>query len=178
MQTFVSRGRVLAVLAIVFLGSVTYALLYNKIDFSQYQSTTAQDLKEIGPRIKFVLQQSTLSVTWLLFCMYYVISKRAGSPAVDPLSGHEKRTEMAKNNFNNSLEQFIMSIMSQLILVTHLEPESILNVIPTLNLLFIMGRITFWLGYPKYRTFGFGVTAFPTIAVIAFNTYKYIKIYF
>jgi hypothetical protein len=178
MQAQVNRSLPMFAAAVVVLASVTYGLLNNKIDFSQYQSTTAKNLTDIGPRIKYVLQHSTLGVTWLLFCMFYVISRRIGSPAMDPVAGYEKRTEAAKNIFTNSLEQFVMSVMSQLILVTHLEPDCILNIIPILNLLFIFGRVMFWLGYPKYRAFGFAVTIFPTIATIGFNTYKFTKIYF
>jgi hypothetical protein len=37
---------------------------------------------------------------------------------MDPLDEYEKTTKAAKNIFTNSLEQFVMSIESQLIFVT------------------------------------------------------------
>ncbi len=159
------------------LGIVAYALLNNKINLNQYNKTPPQNLTDIGPRIKFVLQSSTLSVVWLAFCMFNVGLRRSFTPAINPLAGHEKRTEAAKNIFTNSLEQFTMSIFSQLILVTYLEPKVILNVIPVINLLFIVGRITFWLGYPTRRAFGFNLTNMPIIATLGYITYKLAKQY-
>jgi hypothetical protein len=169
------KEKTLIICAFVVLLIFAYALIAH-FDFSKYQSASDVNLTHIGPRIKYVLQHSTLGVTWLLFCMFYVISRRVGTLAANPLAGHEI-TEAAKNIFNNSVEQFIMSIMSQLILVTHIEPNCILNVIPVINILFIIGRIMYWFGYPNYRGGGFALTVIPTIAVICFNTYKFVMIY-
>lgn len=112
-----------------------------------------------------------------MFCVFYVISKRANSPAMLPTSGHEHRTELAKNIFLNSLEQFVILFASQLVLVTYLTGKQTLNVIPTLNLLFFVGRVLFFLGYPKYRTLGMALSMWPTLTVVGYLGYRYVKLF-
>ena len=143
-----------------------------------FQKSRPQNLTEIGPRLQYVLQHSTPGVVWLLFCTLYVISKRVNSPATNPTSGHEHLTECAKLIFLNSLEQFLMSLTSQLILVTYLTPKQALNIIPVLNLLFITGRIFFWLGYPNNRGFGITLNLVPTFATILYINYRYFGLFF
>lgn len=77
----------------------------------------------------------------------------------------------------NSLEQFAMLFASQLILVTYLTGKQALNVIPTLNLLFLAGRIFFFLGYPRNRSFGMALTLTPVFSTIAYISYRYLKLY-
>ena len=137
----------------------------------------AQNLKEIGPRIQYVFQHSTPGVAWLLFCFFYVTSKRVSTPAIDPTFGHEHLTAAAKNIFLNSLEQFVMSFTSQLILVTYLTPRQVLNIIPVINILFISGRIFFWLGYPKNRSFGGCLNLFPLLATMVYIIYRYFGLF-
>lgn len=124
-----------------------------------------------------MLQHSTPGVVWLLFCTFYVISKRVGTPAEVPTSGHEHLTQSAKNIFLNSLEQFIMFFVSQLILVSYLTSKQVLNLIPTLNLLFIVGRITFWLGYPMNRSFGMTLNFAPLFVTMSYIGYRYITLF-
>ena len=142
-----------------------------------FQKTRAQNLTELGPRIKYVLQHATPGVAWLLFCFFYVITKRVGTPAVDPTSGNERRVEVAQKILQNSLEQFAMLFACQLILVTYLTGKQTLNVVPLLNILFIVGRIFFFLGYPKYRGFGFTLGFVPLFIAIAYTSYRYVKLF-
>ena len=143
-----------------------------------FQKSKPQNLTEIGPRMQYVLQHSTPGVVWLLFCTLHVISKRVNTPATIPTSGHEYLTESAKNIFLNSLEQFVMSFTSQLILITYLTPKQVVNIIPVLNLVFIVGRITFWLGYPFNRGFGMTLNMVPLFATISFINYRYFGLFF
>lgn len=178
MRDNMSVARPLLSIGILFVSIFTYLVINNTIDFGKYNKTSAKDLSDFPSKVKYVLQHLTLGITWILLSMYFVIFKRAISPAMDPMSGYEKVTEAAKNNLTNSCEQFLMTAVSQLILITHLDAITILQVIPALNLLFIFGRITFWLGYPKYRAFGFMVTNLPIVFTIIYNLYSFVKLYF
>jgi hypothetical protein len=177
MRDYMSVARPLLSIGILFVSIFTYLVINNTIDFGKYNKTSAKDLSDFPSKVKYVLQHLTLGITWILLSMYFVIFKRAISPAMDPMSGYEKVTEAAKNNLTNSCEQFLMTAVSQLILITHLDAITILQVIPALNLLFIFGRITFWLGYPKYRAFGFMVTNLPIVFTIFYNLYSFVKLY-
>jgi hypothetical protein len=162
----------------LFIWIFMFLVFFDVVNFGKLAKTKAQNLVDIQSKIAFVLQHSTPGVMWLLVCMGSVIFIRVRSPAMDPISGNEKLTETVKNNFTNSLEQFVMSVMSQLILVTHLSPENTLKYIPVLTFLFILGRITFWLGYPNYRSFGFITTNTPILVTMCYNFYKFFTLYF
>ena len=61
-----------------------------------------------------------------------------------------------------------------LILYTFLDTYSI-KLIPILAILFVLGRIAFWIGYlkePIEGAFGQGVTLYPTIAVLIYDAYR------
>ena len=175
MRDQMKRFSIQSSLALVVISIVSLTLLNDKLDFGKYQGIKARNLTEIGPRIEYVFKHSTPGVVWLLFCVFYVVSKRVGTPAVIPTAGYEHLTEGAKNIFLNSLEQFVLSFTSQLILIQYIEPKVILNLIPVLNMLWIVGRILFWLGYPAKRTLGIMLNFIPLFTTIGFISYKYIK---
>ena len=171
-------GGIHGIIAGLILMAVQVALYTEHLDFGRYQGVNATDLEQVGPRLQYVLQNATPGVVWLLFSLYIVIGKRMISPALDPGAGYEHTIQLSKNIIQNSLEQFVLSVVSQLILVTYLEPKNILNIIPTLSLLFLIGRIAFWLGYPLKRGLGFFLGFWPIVATIAYIGYRYVAIYF
>jgi len=66
----------------------------------------------------------------------------------------------------NTLEQTVLAAIAWAGLSLAL-PHDRLVMIPMLAILFMAGRIAFWLGYlfaPWARTFGFGLTFYPTLA--------------
>jgi hypothetical protein len=156
---------------------ITALVLCDKFNFTKLHGTTASDIQDYQSQLKFVFQQQTLSITWILVSIFYVSYKRGGSPAMDPTAGYERVTLIAKNNLANSVEQFLLSSVSQVILVSYISPEMIVNAIPACNLLFIVGRIAFLIGYPMKRGFGYSLTILPTIVIMAYNLYKFIRIY-
>lgn len=162
--------------AFAFMGFVVYLMLNNRMpDLSG--GTKAKDLVDYSSKSMFVMRFQAVNVAWLLFSMFYVISKRVGSGAVNPLAGYESRVEIASKHFANTIEQFILALASQLVLITFIDSTQIIKFIPLLNLLFIIGRITFWLGYPRYRAFGFMVCSVPITTTIVYNLYQFVKIY-
>ena len=142
------------------------------IDFGQIVKTTAKELEDLQSRIGFVFRYSTFGVMWVVVCLLSVISIRVRSPANDPTAGCEHLVQNAKNILNNSFEQLVMAVLSQLILVQHLDGEHTLNFIPALTLLFIVGRITYWLGYPQHRLFGFSLNITPLCITMFYNFFK------
>ena len=130
-----------------------------------------------APKIKYVLRHSTPGALWLLFCPLYVIYKRVGTPAMVPTSGNEHLVEVAQKIMLNSLEHFVLHITLQLILVSFITAKQTINLIPTLNLLFIFGRIFFFIGYPKYRPFGFFLYFIPLLSVMSYVGYRYVRLF-
>lgn len=126
-------------------------------------------------KLEFVLCHQIIGISWILLNMFYVISKRATNESINPMSGNEDMTLMARNIMQNSIEQFLMSSFAQIISISFIEANILIKIIPLINILFIVGRIAFFFGYPKYRTFGFMCSAIPNTLLINYNLYKFIQ---
>ncbi|CAH1776313.1 unnamed protein product [Owenia fusiformis] len=114
-------------------------------------------------RILYTLRCQVLSVGMLLAGVIVVMITRANTTAINPLSERgEQYVKLDNRYLQNTLEQLVLSILTQLFLATYLED---LWVIPVMTFLFVLGRISFWIGYkwmPLYRSFGFMLTLVPT----------------
>ena len=174
MKQFGRRAIPFLISGAVFNVIIITLVIKNKIDLSQYIKTRANDLQDIPSKIGFVLKYSTPGVLWLWLCVYSVIRIRVRSPAMDPLANEEQFVLKAKNILQNSFEQFILSLVSQLILITHLDSVSTVKYIPALSFMFILGRIAFWLGYPNYRSFGLITSLAPITVTIFYISYRFI----
>jgi hypothetical protein len=78
--------------------------------------------------------------------------------------------DIDKRYLQNTLEQLMLAIVAHLALVTIVAPESI-HAVAVLVMLFVIGRVTFWIGYHvsgPARAFGFATTFYPTVAVYVF----------
>ena len=177
MQSYLRGALPYAIGGTIFTLVTIILVLTHTIDLSKLGKTSAEDLPDLQSRFGYVLKFSTPAVLFIFVCIHWVIHNRVRSPAMDPLYNQEKYITKSNNILQNTVEQFILSIVAQLILVTHLDAEHTLKYIPALSLLFIIGRITFWIGYPQYRSFGMITTMAPTMVVIAYNVYKFFNLY-
>lgn len=69
----------------------------------------------------------------------------------------------------NTFEQYIAFFVAQAGLALYCPPEEARSLV-LLTILFVLGRILFWVGYhknPYLRAFGFGITFYPTVAAFA-----------
>jgi MAPEG family len=67
----------------------------------------------------------------------------------------------------NTFEQFTAYFVANAA-VSLFTPAEEARSLPILTMLFVLGRILFWIGYhknPYLRAFGFGITFYPTVAV-------------
>jgi len=67
----------------------------------------------------------------------------------------------------NTFEQFTAYLIA-IALVALYSPAEEARALPILTMLFLLGRVLFWIGYhknPYLRAFGFGLTFYPSVAV-------------
>ena len=124
-------------------------------------------------KLEFAAKYWILGLVWLYFHLHVVIMGRVTSAAANPLAGHEDRVQADKNVFGNSVEQFVLAIVSQAAALPYLTGSQVLQLIPLFNGLFLVGRLLFWLGYPRRRSFGFTTSMLPSTIAIFFATYKF-----
>lgn len=169
----VKTGAILVVSSLLFMS--VFALLVHFETIRLYPSTMNVDMvKGYAGRVEFTLRYQTLLVSWLLFAILNTIYGRLTNMAINPLDEtKEPIVQSRKNILTNSLEQIVLSLFSQLIFVSFASPEAILKVIPLVNIIQFVGRITFQIGYPLKRAFGFQCSQLPTIFLVLYNLYKF-----
>lgn len=171
-RAYVAGAQPLVAGGLLFLLLATFLLLTDKVNLSG--RTKIHELVDFGSKLQFLSRYAVLHASWLLFAMFYVISFRAATPAVNPMSGYEHLTLAANKIFSNSIEQSMISIFTQFALITFAEPHHLLRLIPLLNMLYLVGRIAFFAGYPKRRAFGFTVNVVPIAVVNVYVFFKFI----
>ncbi|XP_006824639.1 transmembrane protein 79-like [Saccoglossus kowalevskii] len=122
-------------------------------------------LPTVTDRLIFALRCQIFNAV-LLYAGIQVISlKRLFTQAMDPVSGRgQHHVEVHCRYAQNTLESLVLSTFANLVISTYIE-ETSMKIIPILVFLFVVGRITFWMGYlqhPIGRAFGMGVTMFGT----------------
>ncbi|XP_052819212.1 transmembrane protein 79-like [Mya arenaria] len=154
----VRRGIIRAIVVII----VVFPLGY------MFTPTRGIQLNSVVERLVFTLQWQALSMLTLVYGIHGVGSRRAGTAAMDPITGNSEDVVKFEAKFlQNTIEQLILSIFGQLVLCTHLT-DSTPRVIPVLVCLFVVGRVLFWIGYkkaPLERATGFAMTFFPSLIV-------------
>ena len=171
-KTFMRNIHLGTLAALIFIGVSTWIVWTGRVNLAG--SVTAEKLTGFGVKSEFVFRYQILSVLWLLFNVQAVIYNRLREPqALDPLSGSEHATQANRNILQNSVEQLLITLITQLSVISYLNGYYVIRVIPLMNLFYFVGRITFFIGYPRYRTFGFITTQAPPLIAAAFAAYRF-----
>lgn len=124
---------------------------------------------DFSARIAFALQASIFVLIWVVIGIGMVSHGRRHSAADICGSAYappSPKIAVRVAFLQNTLEQAVIALGAYLALVTLL-PPSFLTFIPASVVLFTIGRITFYIGYPNgagARAFGIATTMLPTIA--------------
>lgn len=176
-ETIPFHAKIIAFIAGVSSVSLVSVLLYYTLNgkITILQASKVWSPASFASKLEFTARYWILPVFWITFNILTVISRRIIHPsALNPLASGEMYTRREQNILRNSLEQIVISIISQVIMLTYLEGEQVSRLIPMINVLFFVGRITFWIGYPLYRTFGFVLTFLPSFLMVFFSLYRFL----
>jgi hypothetical protein len=130
---------------------------------------------ETSWRLEYALRWEVFAALCLLGGVGKVANRRFFSPDAI-VGGTSPSIEIDQRYLQNTLEQLVLAITAHLALVTIVAPESI-RAVAVLVMLFVIGRLTFWIGYHRSgptRAFGFATTFYPTVAVYAFLVYRFV----
>ncbi|GET38337.1 MAPEG family protein [Microseira wollei] len=130
-------------------------------------------------RLIFALRCQIFPLLMLFAGIATIGNSRFLSPAINPLANAEsEQMRVHLRYLSNTLEQFVLFFVATLVLSTFLDAASI-KLIPILAILFVLGRIAFWIGYlknPLYRGFGMGVTLYPTAVMLFYDAYRVLSL--
>ena len=176
-REYQKRATIASTVCVVFIGILSFIVLDEQyLNLNIGVNPSSVQISSYWHKLEFVVCYQIIGISWILFNMFYVISKRINSKSIDPTESEgESEVMVARNIMQNSIEQFLMSSFAQIISISFIERSLLIKVIPLINILFVIGRITFWLGYPKYRTFGFMCSAIPNTLLINYNLIKFIQ---
>jgi hypothetical protein len=128
---------------------------------------------EFGERMTFVLKTDLLLFLWLAGCIRAVSSGRFGSPndiRGSAFSAPSPAIAIRSAVLQNTLEQTVLFFPATLILAALMQGFELV-LAPFLVALFLVGRVTFAIGYAKGasgRAFGMALTAAPIIVSYGF----------
>ena len=150
------------------------AIVFSVAFFEFVFRMTAIDLTPPGGidmswRFEYALKCEVFAALCLLAGVGIIANRRFFLP--DAIGGGPSPSiEIDRRYLQNTLEQLVLAIVAHLALVTIVAPESI-RAVAVLVMLFVIGRVTFWIGYHlsgPARAFGFATTFYPTVAVYVY----------
>ena len=159
--------------ALLTLGFLVWVLWTGRLSLTGGIQT--DKLSGFGSKLEFTLRFLILPALWLLISDLLVMIARCSNKqeALDPLNEREDLVEVPNNVLRNSMEQALLSLLAQLSIISYLSAADVARVIPLLNVTFFVGRVAYYIGYPKLRSFGFSLTFAPTAAALLFVGYKF-----
>lgn len=168
--------RVPAVLAMLASNGLVAGLIWASLNdhIKLYPTEYKLDaLKSYPGRAEFALRHQTLLLFWLLLNILMTIFIRITRKAINPLvDSTEKHVAQIRAILSNSYEQIVLSILAQLAFISFASPELTLKLIPLTNFVQFFGRITFYAGYPMFRTFGIMLSLTPNSLLVGYNIYR------
>lgn len=120
-------------------------------------------------RLEYALKCEVFAALCLVAGVAKIANRRFFIP--DAIEGDSSpKIEIDRRYLQNTLEQLVLAVVAHLALVTIL-PAASIRAVAVLVMMFVIGRVTFWIGYHysgPARAFGFATTFYPTVAVYVF----------
>ncbi|XP_062888760.1 uncharacterized protein LOC134337563 [Mobula hypostoma] len=145
-------------------------ILYGLYLFVPFDSPPCPDLTS---RMTYTLRCNIIAIIPVLLGVVIGSLSRLCSTAIDPLDTNVRAVLIHQRYVGNSIEQFVIYFLNVAVMATYLHQEH-LKIIPILSGLFAVARLLYWITAglsSAYRGFGFGLTFFPTLAMLAYNCY-------
>jgi uncharacterized membrane protein YecN with MAPEG domain len=152
------------------IGAATFSAVFFEFAFR----ATALDLLlvkdlEAGDRLAYAVRCDVIAALCMLAGVAMIANRRFLLPEAIG-GGRAASLEVDLRYLTNTTEQLVLAVIAHLALSVEL-PAGSLRAIPILVVLFVIGRIAFWIGYrisPVGRAFGFATTFYPTVAAYGY----------
>jgi uncharacterized MAPEG superfamily protein len=125
---------------------------------------------DVGDRMALVVQNSVFAILPGVIGICIVAAQRLNPKMwVGRMAKPNSALDINTRFILNTFEQFIAFFVANAGLALYCPPEEARSLV-LLTILFVAGRILFWIGYhynPLVRAFGFGIGFYPTVAAFA-----------
>jgi hypothetical protein len=123
---------------------------------------------DVGDRIALVIKCAVFAILPAVIAICIVAAQRLNpSMFVGRMPKPNSAVDINNRFILNTFEQFLLFFIGLAALALYC-PQDEARTLIILTMLFVLGRILFWVGYhynPYMRAFGFGLTFYPTVAV-------------
>lgn len=95
------------------------------------------------------------------------------SSSLDPFGDRKQEVEVHRRFVNQSVSLLVLFVLNLAVLSTYLDSKT-LKLVPLLSGLFGLARLIYWLAFAigsNFRSFGFGLTYFPIVAMLGANIF-------
>ena len=150
--------------------SLTVAIFFG--GYVYCDSIPVPDEGSMSAKIAYTFRCAFFAVITLMVLILATAIKRDWTGALNPLAGKEYLVQVDKNVLTNTVEQFLVYLVSIVALATYVDTPTQLKLIPLYTTAFIVGRVLFRIGYginPGYRSTGMMVNASSTVYIIGFT---------
>ena len=131
----------------------------------------------LGERIAYALRANVVALVPLFLMLITIGNSRFFSDAIDPTRRAEsEKVQVDGRVAGNTLEQSFGFAVASLAVSTLVSFEH-LQVVWAATIVFVVARMTFWIGYrmhPLYRAPGFAATAYLNLGMIGYVLYRLI----
>lgn len=154
---------------------MTGQVLKGKLNLVPKDLSRVNNLRTYVDRFQFVSLYLSVPLLLLSLQILFTIWKRIDLGKIDPKFEDENEDDwyLTSMLLRNITEQFVIAALSQIVLITFLTPRQTAQFIPLLSLFFVIGRITFNLGYVRSRAFGIFLNALPAFLTCLFSAFKF-----
>lgn len=158
------------------LAGVVFTIAFGVLGYFLFPVTIPQT-DSILTRLVYTIRWQMIPAFSLLTGVLCVMYKRFQSSAINPVLGRgEHIIEIHQRYIRNTTEQLVMHVIGQFVLCTYLTSQSLV-IIPVCSVLFVIGRMTFWVGYirePLKRIFGFMITFSVTSGCLLYSLFCFL----
>lgn len=162
-------------LSLSFMVATTSQVLRGKLSLVPKDLSKLNNLNGYVDKFQFTSLYLSIPLLFLSFQIISTILKRLTLGKIDPKFEDENEDEwyLTSMLLRNTTEQFVISALSQIVLITFLSPRQTAQFIPLISLFFVIGRITFQMGYVKSRAFGIFLNVLPAFLICLFSAFKF-----
>jgi hypothetical protein len=151
----VSRFPIRSAIIQIGLASLVVAFIW----WACYRFIPLSEMPAVFDRVMFALKWSGVAILLTFLTGIEAVShERLVTEAFDPLAGKETKSILVNLRYlQNTLEQLMLFIPGLLLLAAYTEPDAIAKSVTATALVWILARISFWIGYrqgPQYRIAG------------------------
>ena len=122
----------------------TVSIFY--VGYYQFPCLPVPASDDFSSKLVYTFRCAFAPLVVLVAAVMMVGNMRRTTAAGNPLAGKEHLLQLQKNFLTNTLEQFVVFLVSTLVLITYLQGEE-MRLVPLYAITFLVGRILFRIGY-------------------------------